>query len=132
MASSEVHAVLCVELNRLRKDDIIEVLITLTLPEKMANPIVTEYVKNLKLALAQYTENDEDYENDSNSSFDTFINGTVGTKDTGFIKDSQVDTSQGKLDFNREELIKLLEFKIGVLDDTVVETKKTDADMTTS
>ncbi|KAL3290330.1 hypothetical protein HHI36_023674 [Cryptolaemus montrouzieri] len=78
----------------------------------------------------------------------------VGTQDTGFIKDSQVDTSQDtqttilndllkektnlknenellrKLDFNREEQIKLIEFRIGVLEDTVVETKKTDAEMT--
>ncbi|KAL3282107.1 hypothetical protein HHI36_005305 [Cryptolaemus montrouzieri] len=35
-----------------------------------------------------------------------------------------------KIDFNREERFKLLEFKIGVLEDRVVETKRTDADMT--
>ncbi|KAL3271931.1 hypothetical protein HHI36_022401 [Cryptolaemus montrouzieri] len=81
LASSEVHAVLCVELNRLRKDDIIEVLI--------------KFNQNLKFAFAQYTKNDEDNENDSNSLFDTIINGTVGTQDTGFIKESQVGTSQG-------------------------------------
>ncbi|KAL3271739.1 hypothetical protein HHI36_022209 [Cryptolaemus montrouzieri] len=142
MTSSEVHAGLFAELNTLSKDDIIEVSITLTLPEKMINPIVTEYVKNLKLAFAQYTEYDEDNKNDSNSLFDPIINETVDKHVTGFIEDSQVDTSQGThttILYNflkentklknewREKRIKILEFKIGVLEDTVVEIEKTDA-----